>query len=66
MKQQENMTLTKLNQYKNLSLQASNENAHLKHAVSKHDDELEAKDACFLENKRSTWFSSSFSKRAGT
>lgn len=36
------MILNKLNQYKNLYLQASNENAHLKHAVSKHDDELEA------------------------
>ena len=42
MKQQENMILNKLNQYKNLYLQASNENAHLKHAVSKHEDELEA------------------------
>ena len=42
MKQQENMILSKLNQYKNLYLQASNENAHLKHAVSKHEDELEA------------------------
>lgn len=36
------MILSKLNQYKNLYLQASNENAHLKHAVSKHEDELEA------------------------
>ncbi len=36
------MILNKLNQYKNLYLQASNENAHLKHAVSKHEDELEA------------------------
>lgn len=42
MKQQENMILNKLNQYKNLYLQASNENAHLKHAVSRHEDELEA------------------------
>ena len=42
MKQQENMILNQLNQYKNLYLQASNENAHLKHAVSKHEDELEA------------------------
>lgn len=42
MKQQENMILNKLNQCKNLYLQASNENAHLKHAVSKHEDELEA------------------------
>ena len=42
MKQQENMILNKLNQYKNLYLQASNENAHLKHAMSKHEDELEA------------------------
>lgn len=42
MKQQENMILNKLNQYKNLYLQASNENAHLKHSVSKHEDELEA------------------------
>ena len=42
MKQQENMILNKLNQYKNLYLQASNENARLKHAVSKHEDELEA------------------------
>ena len=41
MKQQENMILNQLNQYKNLYLQASNENAHLKHAVSKHEDELE-------------------------
>lgn len=36
------MILNQLNQYKNLYLQASNENAHLKHAVSKHEDELEA------------------------
>ena len=36
------MILNKLNQYKNLYLQASNENAHLKHAVSRHEDELEA------------------------
>lgn len=36
------MILNKLNQYKNLYLQASNENAHLKHAMSKHEDELEA------------------------
>lgn len=36
------MILNKLKQYKNLYLQASNENAHLKHAVSKHEDELEA------------------------
>lgn len=36
------MILNKLNQYRNLYLQASNENAHLKHAVSKHEDELEA------------------------
>ena len=36
------MILNKLNQYKNLYLQASNEDAHLKHAVSKHEDELEA------------------------
>ena len=42
MKQQENMILNKLNQYKNLYLQASNENAHLKHAMSKQEDELEA------------------------
>ena len=35
------MILNQLNQYKNLYLQASNENAHLKHAVSKHEDELE-------------------------
>ena len=42
MKQQENMILNKLNQYKNLYLQVSNENAHLKHAISKHEDELKA------------------------
>lgn len=42
MKQQENMILNKLNLYKNLYLQTSNENAHLKRAVSKHEDELEA------------------------
>ena len=36
------MILNKLNQYRNLYLQASNVNAHLKHAVSKHEDELEA------------------------
>ena len=36
------MILNKLNQYKNLYLQASSENAHLKHAMSKHEDELEA------------------------
>ena len=36
------MILNQLNQYKNLYLQASNENAHLKHAMSKHEDELEA------------------------
>ena len=36
------MILNKLNQYKNLYLQASNENAHLKHAISKHEDELKA------------------------
>jgi transposase len=33
MKQQENMILNQLNQYRNLYLQACNENAHLKHAV---------------------------------
>lgn len=42
MKQQENMILNQLNQYKNLYLQASNENAHLKYVMSKHEDELEA------------------------
>ena len=34
------MILNKLNQYKNLYLQASNENTRLKHAMSKHEDEL--------------------------
>ena len=42
MKQQENMILNQLNQYRNLYLQACNENTRLKHAMSKHEDELEA------------------------
>lgn len=42
MKQQENMILNQLNQYRNLYLQACNENTRLKHAMSKHEDELKA------------------------
>ncbi|HBF06508.1 MAG TPA: hypothetical protein DDW28_10685 [Prevotella sp.] len=42
MKQQENMILSQLDQYKNMYLQANNENARLKHAVTEHDNELKA------------------------
>ena len=42
MKQQENMILNQLDQYKNMYLQANNENARLKHAVTEHDNELKA------------------------
>ena len=42
MRQQENMILNQLNQYRNLYLQACNENARLKHAISMRDDESKA------------------------
>lgn len=42
MKQQVNMILNQLNQYRNMYLQASNEIASLKHAATEHENELEA------------------------
>ena len=36
------MILSQLDQYKNMYLQANNENARLKHAVTEHDNELKA------------------------
>ena len=36
------MILNQLNQYRNLYLQACNENARLKHAISMRDDESKA------------------------
>ncbi len=64
MKQQVNMILNQLNQYRNMYLQASNENASLKHAATQHEEELEtnremiaSKDSRIreLEEERKGW-----------
>lgn len=45
-----NMILNQLNQYRNLYLQAMYENTRLKHAMSKHEDELKAGNQSVIES----------------